>query len=90
MKRILIAALSIGLVVTQAPAKDRMANVIDTWIKSHLQCRGGSGDDPATQEACVVRDHYTEVLIEEGFCWRRDLANRWAKCRDGEVNNGPQ
>lgn len=32
-------------------------------------CRGGSGNDTATQEACKRRDTVSKKLPSLGFCW---------------------
>lgn len=36
------------------------------------QCRGGSGDDPATEKACTARDSATSRMIATGVCWGKE------------------
>lgn len=53
----------------------------EKWAEAHLRCKGGLGDDMKTHHACGQRDAFVMVLIDQGYCWRRDLDVRWAKCR---------
>lgn len=36
------------------------------------QCRGGSGDNPATMKACDQRDKVLTKIEAEGWCWGHD------------------
>ena len=58
---------------------------IDQWKALNSQCRGGSGDDPATQQACDQRDALTRQLAKAGWCFGRkddpDAASyQWHRC----------
>lgn len=48
------------------------------------KCRGGSGDDPATMQACNMRDKAGEQLKKQGWCWGPDDAigadKHWIRC----------
>ncbi|WP_454816574.1 hypothetical protein [Labrys neptuniae] len=58
---------------------------IDQWKALNSQCRGGSGDDPATLRACGQRDALTRQLGKAGWCFGRkddpDAASyQWHRC----------
>lgn len=48
------------------------------------KCRGGSGDDPATMQACDMREKAGEQLKKQGWCWGPDDAigadKHWIRC----------
>ncbi len=48
------------------------------------QCRGGSGDNPKTVEACGKMDAAMDQVRQEGWCWGPDDAfgfeKRWLRC----------
>lgn len=80
------AFLLSGLVLAPQPAFAAQPNTsIDHWKALNSQCRGGSGDDPATQLACDRRDALTRQLSKAGWCFgRKDdpdaAAYRWHRC----------
>lgn len=49
------------------------------------QCRGGSGDNPKTMQACEKRDATVEKVISLGWCWGPDEAvganKGWVRCQ---------
>jgi hypothetical protein len=47
------------------------AAMIDQWRHLNEQCRGGSGDNPATMEACDARDTASARLRTAGICYGR-------------------
>lgn len=36
------------------------------------KCRGGAGDDPATEKACTERDGLYDAIKAQGWCWGHD------------------
>lgn len=52
------------------------------------KCRGGVGDDPATDAACKERDVDVDLLQRKGWCWgsrNRTAAEyqmTWLRCSD--------
>ncbi len=48
------------------------------------KCRGGSGDDPATEKACDDRDKVFAQLKDAGWCWgtpdQIEADKTWVKC----------
>lgn len=57
------------------------------------QCRGGSGDLPATKEACNRRETLLSNIAEKGWCWGKDgqfgHEKNWSKCEPNAVLNKP-
>lgn len=43
--------------------------MIDQWERLNAQCRGGSGDQPATMAACDAREVATARLNDAGICY---------------------
>jgi len=46
--------------------------MIDEWRRLNEQCRGGSGDDPATMAACDQREAATARLKAAGICYGKE------------------
>lgn len=45
-------------------------------------CRGWSGDDPHTSEACKARDKASEALKDVGLCLKGTGAeSHWGRCK---------
>ena len=57
------------------------------WNDLNVRCRGGSGDDPATQEACVQREALYPRIVALGWCHGRDgefgYEAQWHRCGPG-------
>jgi hypothetical protein len=87
--RALILAGLLGGAAPGAPARadDRPSALLRDWEALNAACRGGSGDDPRTQEACARRDELDRRLAAAGWCYGRpgDLGYQraWRACRDG-------
>lgn len=64
--------------------------LIEEWDIADEDCRGGSGDDPATQEACELRTALSERLEKAGWCFGKKnqahSAYRWHKCGKGSIH----
>lgn len=86
MRTIFLALLLPALAGAILPASAAQAEAsIDQWKALNSQCRGGSGDDPATQRACDQRDALTRKLGEAGWCFgHKDdpdaAAYQWHRC----------
>ena len=68
----LAATACMALVVVSSPAfaqADEIGGLIERWFSENEQCRGGSGDDPRTTEACARRDRLTRALNVLDFCY---------------------
>lgn len=57
-----------------------VSQLIDIYWDLNTMCRGWSGDDPHTNEACAVREKVHRLLIQLGYCVDHQ-SGRWAKCR---------
>jgi hypothetical protein len=57
-----------GAAVAQAPSGDEL---LARYRSLNSACRGGSGDDPRTQQACVERDRVVAALQRSGYCHGR-------------------
>ncbi|CAH1664154.1 hypothetical protein [Chelatococcus sp. HY11] len=67
-----------------APPLRGMASkaLIDYWADQNDACRGGSGDDPATDKACSRRANAADELKKRGLCYRSVKGGQdWVRCR---------
>jgi hypothetical protein len=86
MRTAALAFLLTGLILApQLTLATQAKASIAQWKALNSQCRGGSGDDPATQRACDQRDALTRQLAETGWCFgRKDdpdaAAYQWHRC----------
>jgi hypothetical protein len=69
------ALLLLLLLAAPAAAQPRPDGLLALESQANALCRGGSGDDPQTIQACEVRDDLV----------RRLLALDWCRGRQGEV-----
>lgn len=81
MQKILFLILLISPLLTNAASDE---NLIKQADKLNNQCRGGSGDNPATMKACDKRDKLIEVLASKGWCYGHEgqagYERQWEKC----------
>jgi hypothetical protein len=54
-------------------------NLLMRWAVLNNQCRGGSGDDPATKRACDERNLVDAALYAHGYCYvgNSGFQQRW-------------
>lgn len=64
----LAAGMIAGATMAQAQPADEL---IASYRALNSACRGGSGDDPRTQKACVERDRVVAGLQQAGYCYGR-------------------
>jgi hypothetical protein len=61
----------------------------DQWERLNGNCRGGSGDDPATQKACDARENIYTKIAAQGWCWghKDDIGadRKWVPCAAGDT-----
>lgn len=59
------------------------------WSQANGQCRGGSGDDQRTLDACDEREAYSKRLRQLGWCYgmRNEYGyqHRWHRCTRGSL-----
>lgn len=85
----LLAAL---LLTTGMPAQaqdaETQALLADEAILND-RCRGGSGDDTDTWQACGARDYVGYLLSERGYCYGKDGQSgaemEWHPCTEGSL-----
>lgn len=57
------------------------------------ECRGGSGDDPRTHEACAGRDALAQQLGTRGWCYgtqdQAEYQKQWQKCASDVASQRP-
>lgn len=62
-----------------------VAGIIEKTDLLNEQCRGGSGDNPATMKACDSREKYVGLLKKKGWCWGNDTQigaeKTWQPCQ---------
>jgi hypothetical protein len=52
--------------------------VVQLWVLLNAKCKGGSPDDPKTQQACEKREKYNARLKRRGCVYQED--GDWWKC----------
>ncbi|MBA2589792.1 MAG: hypothetical protein H0U98_14340 [Alphaproteobacteria bacterium] len=61
-----------------------VADLISQEESLNEKCRGGSGDDPATQKFCDKRDRVFAQIRAKGWCWESDNGveadKKWEPC----------
>lgn len=79
--------ISVSLAFGQSPNDPQ--TMMRLWSQANGQCRGGSGDDPRTSDACDERAAYSMRLRQLGWCYgKRDEAGyqyRWHRCTKGSL-----
>lgn len=72
------------------PSVGSPRELIEDWELANEDCRGGFGDDPATQKACNLRDVVAEQLEKAGWCFGKKIqshsAYRWHKCMKDSIH----
>lgn len=90
MKKILFLILLISPLLTNAAAEE---NLIKQADKLNDQCRGGSGDNPATIKACDKRDKLFDELASKGWCYGHEgqagYERQWEKCAAPQSTQQP-
>lgn len=60
------------------------ARLLNQWGAANGQCRGGSGNEAATWEACERRDELSDALNREGLCYGKQTQygyqHEWHAC----------
>ncbi|TPM21723.1 hypothetical protein [Mesorhizobium sp. B2-3-5] len=64
--------------------------LIGQWQVANENCRGGSGDDPKTMEACDVRDTFARQLETAKWCYGKNGQSgyqyKWHRCGKGSIH----
>jgi hypothetical protein len=85
MKKIAIAIATIAAATLDYRAWTA-PELLQHWMVLNEECRGGSGDEPATMRACDDRNLVDAALFAHGYCyvgmgatsrWEKGPASRW-------------
>lgn len=75
---------NIAPALSDSPPKD-IAQLIARAERLNDKCRGGPGDDPATEKACGARDVTFRKIKAKNWCWGHDgqvgADRTWERCR---------
>lgn len=71
-------------VATTATDQKTVETLIEQWADEEENCRGGSGDDPSTLEACERRSVVSGRLERLGYCYEGETtaSSEWKLCAD--------
>lgn len=61
-----------------AASSQKPKDLITVYSSLDEGCRGGHGDDPATDRACDARNIISRSLTKDGYCYT--LQAGWRKC----------
>ncbi|MCE4226112.1 hypothetical protein HCU64_20380 [Methylobacterium sp. C25] len=83
---LVVASLCASLSSASAQPAEPTALLRD-WATANSACRGGHGDDPATQDACARRETIDARLKGAGWCYGRPgdpgYRRTWQRCSAG-------
>jgi hypothetical protein len=67
--KLLLVAGALALFSSTVLAAPKPSALIDEWSALNEKCRGGSGNDPATSEACDKRDAVGAKIRAAGWVY---------------------
>jgi hypothetical protein len=88
------AAIAIAILAAVSPALGlnyrawTAPELLQRWMVLNENCRGGSGDEQATTQACDERNLVDAALFAHGYCfvgmgatsrWEKGPASRWTR-----------
>ncbi|MER9302914.1 hypothetical protein [Mesorhizobium sp. M0496] len=100
MRKALVASTIASIILWQNPDEAFAGNAIPANVKVLLNaegalnelCRGGSGDDPKTLQACDDRNAVETRLYAAGWCYgKRGQAGyqmKWHRCTANSLHQG--
>ncbi|WP_421590753.1 hypothetical protein [Shinella sp. M27] len=73
-----------SIAATTATYQKTVETLIEQWADEEENCRGGSGDDPSTLEACERRSVVSARLERLGYCYEGETtaSSEWKLCAD--------
>ena len=88
-------ALSIPFLLPTARASTcHGEELLSIYTDLNEMCRGWSGDDPQTDEACAVRTKVSTLLWKEGYCFGKHGQSGgeawWHKCTKDSYRFGEE
>jgi hypothetical protein len=83
------ALLAASFAVSSAAPSPEIQSLLALEEKQNDQCRGGSGDSPATQQACDARDVTEKRLNALGYCYgepgQYEYQKEWQICASSRL-----
>ena len=87
--KILMATLVLGLAVPASGQDAETMNLLRDESVLNDNCRGGSGDDTETWQACGARDYVGFLLAQRGYCYGKEgqigADMEWHQCTSGSI-----
>lgn len=93
MKRTVLLVAAIMLAGVPSAAQSPPGAIRD-WYRLNAGCRGGAGNAPMTEAACVRRERIATQLNQAGWCYgKREQSSpelRWHRCSARSLWNNQQ
>jgi hypothetical protein len=78
VRTIALTMAVLGVVLHPAAPARAVTPMVQLWGLLNAKCKGGSPDDPKTQQACDKREKYSDRLKRKGCVYQED--GDWWKC----------
>lgn len=86
----LSAALILGAAAPALAQDAETTQLLQDEAALNTRCRGGSGDDNETWEACGARDYVGYLLFQRGWCFGKEdqggAEMEWHQCTTGSLS----
>ena len=86
----LSAALALGAASPALAQHAETTQLLQDEATLNTRCRGGSGDDTETWQACGARDYVGYLLFQRGWCLGKEGQARfemeWHQCTTGSLD----
>lgn len=83
-----VLCLGISMLSTPLMAEP-IKDLLSVYQDLNEMCRGWSGDDPHTAQACKVRDKVSKMLAGTGYCYGKKgqagYQMQWHRCTKGSL-----
>ncbi|WP_374398104.1 hypothetical protein [Tabrizicola sp.] len=90
MRNLLAALILLGAAAPAFAQDAETAQLLQDEQALNSRCRGGSGDDTATWQACGARDYVGYLLFQRGWCFGKedqiDAEMQWHQCTTGSLD----
>ena len=87
---LLSAALALGAVAPALAQDAETTQLLQDEAALNTRCRGGSGDDTETWQACGARDYVGYLLFQRGWCFGKEdqggAEMDWHQCTTGSLD----
>lgn len=83
-KLVVVLGLLVAFSASAVEPPKAVVKLMKQWESLNDQCRGGSGDNPATMQACDQRDKVLGKIEAKGWCWGHEgqtgADETWESC----------